>query len=537
MGLGILSDAAMFVRFATGLGRFLRTPLSEQDCRAIIAESLEQRERNFLRLVRRAVYGYPQSPYLGLLRWAGVEYGDLERMVLADGVESALAKLYEAGVWVELDQFKGRRPIRRAGLTIEVSPESFDNPVLSRDFEVESGGSTGPRRRMKIDFDLLVYDAACRYFHFAAVDADNRPLAIWRGVPPDSSGLKHGLIAAKLGRPMARWFSPVPLRWTPAGLPFAALTTYAVRASRLYGHPIPAPEHVPLDNGLPVARWLAEQVRAGTPGVLSAAANNAVRAAIAAREAGLDISGTVFRVSGEPFTEPKRRLIAELGARTFSGWSMSETGPLAGGCGRREVVDEVHLFRGKIAVLQRPKQLPDGETVIDALYLTTLLPSTPKIMLNLDSGDYGVLGRRRCGCLLDEIGFPDHLHTIRNYEKLTAGGIQFLGSEILELVEEVLPRTFGGNPTDYQFVEEQNGELSQVSLVVSPRVRLEDESRVARAVLEHLASRGSGNRLMAAFWQQGRTLRIERREPYVTPASKTPPLRVLRTNRQAGRDA
>lgn len=528
MGLGMLSDAAMFLRFAAGLGRFLRSPLTIDDCRLIIARSLEHRERNFLRLLRRAVYDHPQSPYLGLLRWAGVEYGELERMVLADGVESALARLYEAGVSVELDQFKGRRPIRRSGLTIEVRPDSFDNPLLSRDFEVESGGSTGPRRRMKIDFNLLVYDAACRLFQFAAAEADGRPLAIWRGVPPDSSGLKHGLIAAKLGRPMERWFSPVRLRWTPAGLPFAALTTYAVRASRLYGNPIPAPEHVPLDHGLPVARWLAEKVRAGVPGVLSAAANNAVRAALAAREAGLDIAGTVFRVGGEPFTEAKHRLIAELGARTFSGWSMSETGPLAGGCGRREVVDEVHLFRGKIAVLQRPKLLADGETLIDALYLTTLLPSTPKIMLNLDSGDYGVLGRRRCGCLLEEIGFPDHLHTIRNYEKLTAGGIQFLGCEIIELVEEVLPRAFGGHPTDYQFVEEQEGELSQVSLVVSPRVPLDDETRVARAVLEHLASRGPGNRLMAAFWQQGRTLRIERREPYVTPASKTPPLRVLR---------
>jgi len=210
----MLSDAGMFFRFAAGLGRFLRSPLTEQDCRAIVAQSLEDRERNFLRLMRRAVYGYPESPYLGLLRWAGIEYGDLERMVLADGVESALARLYDAGVSVELDQFKGRRPIERPGLFLEVRPESFDNPVLSRDFEVESGGSTGPRRRMKIDFDLLVYDAACRYFHFAAAGAAGRPLGIWRGVPPDSSGLKHGLIAAKLGRPMERWFRRCPCAGT-----------------------------------------------------------------------------------------------------------------------------------------------------------------------------------------------------------------------------------------------------------------------------------------------------------------------------------
>ncbi|HXG33637.1 MAG TPA: hypothetical protein VNJ11_09745 [Bryobacteraceae bacterium] len=523
----MLSQVGIFYRFATGLGRFLRTPLSAEQCRAIVADSLAGRERNFLRLVHRAVYGYPESPYRQLLLWAGVEYGDLERMVQADGIERTLERLFDAGVFVELDEFKGRRPIRRPGLTVEVTAESFDNPLLARDFEVESGGSTGPRRRMKIDFDLLVYDAACRHFHFAAVGAESAPLAIWRGVPPDSSGLKHGLIAAKLGRPMERWFSPVPLSFQPRSLPFAALTLYAVKASPLFGSRIPAPEHVPLSDGRPVARWLAEKVRQGRPGVLSAAANNVVRACVAAKEAGLDVAGTIFRVSGEPFTEAKRRLVAELGARTFSGWSMSETGPLGGGCAHREVVDEVHLFRGKIAVFDRPKLLADGETQVRALYLTTLLPCTPKIMLNLDTGDYGVLSRRRCGCLLEQIGFTDHLHTIRNYEKLTAGGIQFLGSDIIRLVEEVLPAAHGGHPTDYQFVEEQNGALTEVSLIVSPRVPLDDEQAVVNTVLRFLAARDAGHRLMTAFWQQGRTLRVLRREPYVTAASKTPPLRVI----------
>jgi hypothetical protein len=524
----MLAQAGMLYRFARGLGKFLRSPLSAEQCRAIVADSLAGRERNFLRLVRRAVYSYPASPYRRLLLWAGVDYGDFERMVLADGIEQTLERLYEAGVSVELDEFKGRRPIRRPGLTIEVTAESFDNPLLAREFEVESGGSTGPRRRMKIDFDLLVYDAACRYFHFAAVGAESAPLAIWRGVPPDSSGLKHGLIAAKLGRPMERWFSPIRLSWKPRSLPFAALTTYAVQASPLFGGRIPAPEYVPLSDGLPVARWLAEKVRQGTPGVLSAAANNVVRACASAKDAGLELEGTIFRVSGEPFTEAKRRLVAELGARTFSGWSMSEAGPLGGGCAQREVVDEVHLFRGKIAVFDRPKILADGETQVQALYLTTLLPSTPKIMLNLDTGDYGVLSRRRCGCLLEQIGFTDHLHTIRNYEKLTAGGIQFLGSDIIELVEEVLPAAHGGRPTDYQFVEEQNGAVTEVSILVSPRVALEDEQAVVNTVLRFLTLRSSGHRLMAAFWQQGRTLRVQRREPYVTAASKTPPLRVIR---------
>jgi hypothetical protein len=509
------------------LRKFLRSPLSEGDCRRIIAEASRGRERTFLRLLKRGVYDFPQSPYLALLRWAGAEFGDVERMVNADGIEAAMERLAAAGVHVSLDEFKGRRPIERPGLSLEVTAEAFDNPLLAGEFEVESGGSTGPRRRMKIDFDLLTYDAACHFATFAAAGVADRPLAIWRGVPPDSSGLKHGLLAAKLGRPMERWFSPTRACWRGESFQFAVLTAYSVHAAGLWGGPIPKPEYVPLSDGRPVARWLAAKAAEGDPAVLSAAASNAVRACVAAKEAGLNIAGSVFRVSGEPFTEAKHRLVAALGVRTFSAWSMAEAGPLGGGCANREAVDEVHLFGGKIAAFSQAKLLPGGQSEIGALCLTTVITSTPKIMLNLDSGDYGVLTRRRCGCPLELAGFLDHLHTIRNYEKLTAGGIHFLGSDIIRLVEEVLPAAHGGLPTDYQFVEEHGESISRVSILVSPRVGAVDEPQVVNTVLRFLEAQGQGGRLMSTFWEQGRTLRVVRREPYVTPASKTPPLRVL----------
>ena len=517
----------MFLRYAIGLRTFLRSPLSEDDCRRIIAEASQNRERTFLQLLKRGVFDFPQSPYLALLRWARVEYGDIERMVIAGGIETAMERLAGAGVHLSLDEFKGRRQIERPGLSLEVTAEDFDNPLLAGEFEVESGGSTGARRRMKIDFDLLTYDAACHFATFAAAGVADRPLGIWRGVPPDSSGLKHGLLAAKLGTPMERWFSPTRASWRGEAFKFAVLTAYSVHAAGLWGGRIPKPEYVPLSDGRPVARWLAEKAARGDPAVLSAAASNAVSACVAAKEAGLDIAGTVFRVSGEPFTEAKHRLVAGLGARTFSAWSMAEAGPLGGGCANREAVDEVHLFSGKIAAFQRSRLLPDGQSEIAALYLTTVITSTPKIMLNLDSGDYGVLTKRRCGCPLELAGFHDHLHTIRNYEKLTAGGMHFMGSDVIRLVEEILPAAHGGLPTDYQFVEEHKESITRVSILVSPRVGDVDESQVVNTVLRFLGAQGHGDRLMTTFWEQGRTLRVVRGEPYVTPASKTPPLRVL----------
>ena len=154
-------------------------------------------------------------------------------------------------------------------------------------------------------------------------------------------------------------------------------------------------------------------------------------------------------------------------------------------------------------------------------------------MLNVDTGDYGVLTKRRCGCLLGEIGWDTHLHTIRNHEKLTAGGMHFLGGEILTLVEEVLPSRHGGNATDYQLEEEEEGASTRVRIVVAPGVGAVDEGSVERTVLEFLGSSNAGGRMMARHWREGGVLKVVRREPYHTPTGKTPPLRVTRRDAHA----
>ena len=92
----------------------------------------------------------------------------------------------------------------------------------------------------------------------------------------------------------------------------------------------------------------------------------------------------------------------------------------------------------------------------------------------------------------------------------------------------MLPERFGGGPGDYQLVEaEQNG-VARVAVVVSPRVGELDEPALLGAVTSFLRSRGRPQRLMVDVWGQSGTLRVERREPYVTAGAKTPSVHVLR---------
>jgi hypothetical protein len=115
------------------------------------------------------------------------------------GLESTLEKLHDQGVYVTIDEFKGRRPIERRGLRLEASAGDFDNPWLAHHYDTQTGGSRGARRRIRMDLDLETHDAA--YYHFFLHDfgLQSRPIAAWREVPPGSAGLSSALRYAKKG--------------------------------------------------------------------------------------------------------------------------------------------------------------------------------------------------------------------------------------------------------------------------------------------------------------------------------------------------
>jgi hypothetical protein len=524
----MLDDLRMGVRFARDFRAFLGRTYTAEDCQQLLKDQLARRDESFLRIMARAVFENARSPYFALMRHAKVQYADMAASVRRHGVEGALADLYEAGVHVTLEEFKGRRPIRRPGLDLSVRDRDFDNPLLTAHYEGQSGGSRGVGTRTRVDLGLLAHEAASDLIALAALDAVRRPMGIWRPALPVSAAMKSVLRHARIGILAERWFSQSEFRFSRHVFRHWLFTRYSLAMSRRWGRPLPTPEHTPLSQAITVARWLAQKKAHGTPAYLDAGVSAAVRVCLAARQHGLDIAGTLFRVGSEPFTEARARIIAGAGCQVLCHYHLAEVGRLGVACLKPTAVDEVHVVTDKIALLQRERSA-SGETV-GALFCTTLHPAAPKIMVNVELGDYGVLGERGCGCPFDHLGFRHHLHTIRSYEKLTSEGMHFVGSELLRLVEEVLPDRFGGHPTDYQVLEEEEGGLSKVSLVVSPRVGAVDEAQVINAALEVLGSApGStgADTMMAGYWRDAQTLRVVRREPYATSVAKILPLHVI----------
>jgi hypothetical protein len=308
-------------------------------------------------------------------------------------------------------------------------------------------------------------------------------------------------------------------------------TRAALGASRLHGHPIPEPEHVPSAEAERVARWLESARARGTPAMLDTTPSSAVRICRAAEAAGLDISGTVLRVGGEPFTDARARILDAAKCRAVVRYSMAEVGMIGVACPRPAFTDEVHILSDKLAIITQPRELDPGGAPIDAMLLTTLLPSCPKLMLNVEVDDYGVLGRRSCGCPLERVGLSLHLHTIRSFEKLTSEGTCFTGADLLQLIEEVLPTRFGGAPTDYQLVEEEVDGLARVSLLVSPRVGRVNPEELVAAVFDTLAVGDASRPMMLEQWRGNETLQLIRRDPIETASGKVLPLHILGPHR------
>ncbi|MDR7485316.1 MAG: hypothetical protein QN187_08295 [Armatimonadota bacterium] len=519
MALPWAKEAAMLARLARDLGGFLRTPVTVETAREATRARLASREERFLRTAREMIYGYPRSPYRRLLRAAGCELGDLERLVARLGLEAALARLAADGVYVTCEEFKGRREAVRGSQRFHFTDADFDNPRVATHYEAPSGGTRGPAVAVKMSLTFIEDLATNTALALHAHGLTGHDHVIWL-----VAGVTPMLIYAKLGRPPLAWHYQV----APLPVSRRAGSRYLALLGRLASIRLPAPSFLDLRNPEAMAARLAGLRRSGSQVCVTTYASSAVRIAAAARELGLDLSGVWFITLGEPFTEGKRRIIDASGARALVRYAFTEAGIIGYACATPQAPDDLHFFSDRYGLVQRPRPVDAAGLQVNAFLFTSLRPSAPKILLNVESGDYGVVEQRPCGCDLGKAGLTTHLWHIRSFEKLSGEGMTFVHSDLLRVLEEVLPARFGGTGADYQILEEESDGILRLALIVSPRVGALDEDRLRRTFLEELGREGAMARAGARFWQRADTIAVRRGWPKTTPAGKVLPFEMAR---------
>jgi hypothetical protein len=516
----LAADVLVGARLAAALPGFLRAPFDLGEARAALRRRLDRRGADFLHLVRGAVYARPRSPYAALLRHAGCEYGDLARLVSADGVEVALSGLLAAGVYLTVDEFKGHRPAWRGGRAIAVDPGRLRNPLARCDLPIHSGGSrSGAGRLVGWSLEFVRERAVDLCVAAGAREVFARRHAVW-GVP-GSGALAHLLDTSAYGAPPVRWFSPVD----PASPAVAARYRWSVRlvrsVGRLAGVRLPAPEHVPPDDPSRAVRWLQATLQDGATPHLFGYTSALTRVAEAARAAGIDLTGAELAMGGEPVTAARAGMVHASGARLLPRYAAVEAGLIGDACLAPAGSDDVHLCHDLVAVTQPGAAGARMACPPDALLVSSLRPTAPLVLLNVSMGDAAVLDRRGCGCPLERLGWTTHLHSIRSFEKLTGEGMTFLDADVIRILEEVLPARIGGRPGDYQLVEDEGpGGRARVRLLVHPDVGTVDPARVREAFLGAVGSASPLARLMEQVWRDAASVTVERRVPQRTASGK-----------------
>ncbi len=518
-------DLAPYVRLAAGFRTYLRTPTDSVTGSGSASRRLAMRGENLVRIFDRYVYGYPRSPYLKLLRAAGVELGDVAALVDREGVEGALTVLADRGVYAGVEEFKGKQPMVRGSESFAVTEADFDNPFLAHDLEVQSGGtrSAGTRVPIKLEFTAALADDTAVLFD--AHDLWRHDQAIW--LPFGGGASVALLVYSKLGRVPVKWFSHVSGKELNPRFRWSA--RFLAAWGRLIGARLPVPEFAPLSAAPTVARWMAERVRQGRPPCVTTYASSAVRAAVAALDQGLSLEGAAFITIGEPLTDAKRAKIEASGAKLIVRYAITEAGIIGYGCSSPKASDDLHLLRTNLGMIERRMPIRGGEVEVDGLLITSLLGSAPKILINVATGDYATMETRECADTFGRLGYHVHLSEVRSFEKLTGEGVTFARTTLIHVLETVLPKKFGGEPTDYQLVEQETAAgLTQLCLMVSPTIGPIDEAALKRTFLETVGWGDGAMKMGSVLWDQAGTLTIRREAPISTKMGKVQPFHLQR---------
>ena len=515
-----LDEIRGFVRLASGLRPFLKATLTPGEAIESIRDGNRNRGARFLSKIEQTVFRYPASPYLRLLQAAGCELGDLHRLVKTEGVEGALERLRDAGVFMGWEELKGRKEVRRGSCSWSFREEEFNNPIIRSHYISTSSGTSGGPVRIHIDLEDHVQSAPNWAFLFQLNGWMNEPLVFW--TPKHTSLANRYLRCARFGKKYSKWFI-----LSKTSSLSGRLRSEVVHGLIRFIGGFPAPEPASLGQLQKVADFLFDQLNAGWRPVVCTPPSAAAALALEIGKKGRSLDGVSFLLGAEPVTAARRRTIESSGARAVPTYGTSEGGWIGAQFPGDSLVDEVRIFRDAYAVIVQ-RDAPGPHAGPAPILVTNLRPAAPKVLINAELGDSAVLEGIDSDDAASQIGYNLRMHTIRSFRKVTAWGVTLALTDLYAVLEEDLPRGLNAAVGDFQLIEEQDEEgISGLRLIVNSSVGASD-NQVKRAFIRELSKKRMYYRAMAEMVNDAGVLRIERGCPVATEAGKVLPVMMRR---------
>jgi hypothetical protein len=530
-----------YLRFILGLRKYLSERIEPDEAletaHRLLKDRITKRDKNFLNIIEKGIFNYPKSPYLKLLEPKKIRFKDVKGWVEESGIESALHRLKNEGIYFTVDEFKGKTGVYRNGIQMRCKESMFDNPFLSNVYEVRSGATRSAGTRIRIDFEYLMQRSLYDAFLLSMHDALTSPIANWFPLFPGAPGINSSLRFTRIGNPPQKWFSQVDKAQIKVNWEKTWGTNLIFLMARLQGISLAKPEYVNLNNAHKIARWASSVLDYSPNCVIYTFATSAVRVCMAAKENGYNVKGLRLFVTGETLTCQKRREIESVGAVPVPVYGISEAGVIAAGCNKvhkNGEADHCHIYKDTTAIITHSYNVPHFGNTVKSFLFSTLLYESPKLLLNVGMGDYGEIYSENTDCEFGKIGFDTHVANIRSYEKLTGEGVTFVDTDFIRIIEKELPQRFGGSSTDYQLVEEEDEKgLNRLRLIINPDLGVIDENLISSTFISLLRNSENSPESWAqsgsVMWDQARMVRVKRDYPIPTRSGKILPFHLVRT--------
>ncbi len=512
-----------YLKLAEGLAYLHRLP-PDPDYKNKIRRYIENREDNFLGMAHK-VLSLRDHPYAQIFATAGCTYADLETEVRKNGLENTLEALLREGVYLTLDEFRCTSEIVRGGRHIPAKLTDWDNAAGKGPLQAFSSGSSGgPKLRTSLSLQASEFGMAGMRLLNDEFGVQQRPSVIVGAILPGNVGIAGCTTVLRLGGVPERWFAlGGSIRENGH---YRALTAAMVTRLRIAGAKVPYPTYLEADDFSPVAEYIARRKKEGVLMTLGGFVSSVARVAGAALDLGLDISGTFSMVSGESLTDVKRALIESAGIEVYPIYGASDFGGIGMPCRHMNSGDCVHVSRASIALVSRAIENPYGEEEINSLHVSALLPFAPRVLINVEIGDTGVIEPATCDCELSRMGYTLQVRDIAAFSKVCGQGVTIHAQEMVRLLEEALPARFGGRPGDYQLLEIEGKGQTEMVLRVHPRLKIASVQDVLNYFLSQTRSK-YGGALAAVQWTQSNGVRVEVKEPVLTSSGKCRVVRLL----------
>lgn len=505
-----LAELGGLARLVLGLPRFLRERVGYDEATHLITDGVALRGERFVAKLEHAVFGHSPSPYLALARSAGCELGDVRALVHTDGVEATLAVMRRAGIYVTWEELRGRQPTVRGSQSFSFRWADFDNPLARPHAQSTSGGSSGPPVRVGLDLEHDAQSAPTWAVLFRAHGLEESPLAFW--TPTHVGVVSRFLKCSKFGKDLEKWFAMARVK----AFEDRARSAVVYGLARFYAG-YPQPEGATLAQADRVLAYLLARLSDGKRPILNTSPSAAALLSRMAQERGTTLAGVAFLLGAEPITPARWRTITASGAKAIATYGTSEAGWIGAQFPGHTEPDEVHVFSDAYAVIANAQQ----ETGAYPLLFTGIRPAAPKVLINAEIGDAGVIETAPTDSPAEAYGYRVRLHTIRSFRKVTVWGTTFAVGDLEDIIEDHLPRHFGGSPTDYQLLEQEDEHgRPALRLLVSPSVGAIDEDAVREAFFAQVARGRASYRFMAEEVKVMDTLKVERRNPEVSQRGK-----------------